>query len=58
MHGDVMVTMSGWARVVHTLHACLKMAFDYLEINKPRHDNIMQGMCLTVVRLQIVFANV
>ena len=43
-HGDVMEVMSGWARAVHTLHACWKMAFDYLKIMMMPEIAFMQRM--------------
>ena len=41
---DVIEVMSGWAHAVHTLRACWKMAFDYLEIAMMPEIAFMQRM--------------
>ena len=43
-HGNVVEVMSGWAHAVHTLHACWKMAFDYLKIPMMPEIAFMQRM--------------
>jgi hypothetical protein len=43
-HGDVIQLMSGWAHAVHTLHACWKLAFDFIKINMLPEIAFMQKM--------------